>query len=130
MRIQVSLMIGVALFVSACNTLSAANDVAAVISQPSDESRAELARVVSSALNGIRITLAEDALTRGSLLILERNPHRDLQGRRISGRNPGRPEQFRLVINGSDCILVHQSSGFRWHLKETKCAPERLDAPG
>jgi len=124
MKLQNVITIGASLFTAACNNLSAAHDVAAVISEPSVESRTELLRVVSTALNGDQVLLADDALTRNSLLTIERNPPRNLQDRQLTGRQLGRPEQFRLVMQGSDCILVHQSSGERWQLRETNCVPE------
>ncbi len=124
MRMQVVSIVCVALLASACNTLSEASDKPAVIIRPSDESRAELLRVLSSALKGIRITLAADVLTNDSLLTLERNPPRDLRARQLTGRQLERPQQFRLVMNGSDCILVDLSNGVRWRLRDTLCAPE------
>ena len=124
MRTQATFIIAAALLAPACNTLSAAGDVPAVISEPSSQSRAELFQVVSSALNGVPIILADDALTHSSLLTIERNPPRDLQGRPLTGRKLGRPEQFRLVINGSDCIVVHETDGKRYELSETSCRPE------
>ncbi|HJN51092.1 MAG: hypothetical protein QGI68_20145 [Pseudomonadales bacterium] len=122
MKSQAALVMGVVLIASAGHALSTAKDIPAVITQHSVESRAELLHVVSTALNGIRITLADDALTHNSLLTLERNPPRDLQNRQLTGLQLERPQQFRLVINGSDCILVHQTG--RWHLEESSCAAE------
>jgi hypothetical protein len=47
---------------------------------------------------------------------------RDAQGRPLDGRDPGRPEQFRLVKAGADCVLVHENSARRWTLHEATCA--------
>ena len=93
---------------------SAQPDVAAVIDQPTKESRAELAQAVSSALNGAPVTLANDALTRDSRLIIERP---------LSGRDFGKPENFRLLKAGKQCTLVHERTGRRTRLTSTTCQP-------
>jgi hypothetical protein len=97
--------------------------VPAIIVKPTKESRAELARVVSSALNGAPVTLADDALTRESLLIIERAHPRDANGVPLSGRDFGRPEHFRLVKIGERCALVHERTGERTTLPSTTCEP-------
>lgn len=115
---------GVLLLLYACSTPSVSQDISAVISNPTEESRAELQKVVSKALNGIEVKLAAHALTQSSLLTIERRPVRDSQGRRIMGRELGKPHQFRLVKNGSKCILVRLSDDSRWELPKTNCIAE------
>ena len=78
---------------------------------------------MSGALNGAPITLADDALTRDSALIIERPQPRTADGVPLSGRERGRPEHFRLVKNGSRCVLVHEGTGKRWTLKAATCSP-------
>ena len=104
------------LSLAACATVSAGRDVPALITTPTAESRAELRRVVSRALNGASLTIADDALTRDSVLIIERALS--------SGREMGRPEHFRLVKNGARCVLVHERTGKRVTLASAGCAPE------
>jgi hypothetical protein len=99
----------------ACTSSLAQPAVPAIIDKPTKESRAELARVVSSALNGAPVTLADDALTRDSLLIIEKA--------HLSGRDFGRPEHFRLVKIGEHCALVHERTGKRTTLSSTTCEP-------
>ena len=99
----------------ACTSTLAQADVPAIIVKPTKESRAELARVVSSALNGAPVRLADDALTRESLLIIEKA--------HLSGREFGRPEHFRLVKMGEHCALVHERTGKRTTLASTTCEP-------
>jgi len=105
----------------ACTSLSAQQDVPALITNPDEQSRAELLRVVSSALNRAAVTIAADALTRESVLTIEQRPPRDLENRPLTGRVLGMPEQFRLVMSGSKCVLVHQSDGKRTELTATRC---------
>lgn len=95
-----------------------------MIANPTAESHAELVRVVSRALNDAPLTIADDALTRDSTLIIERVPPRDAAGVPLSGRERGRPEHFRLLVkNGSRCELVHERSGRRWTLESATCSP-------
>ena len=65
-------MIAAVFLLSAC--ASAQPEVAAVIDKPTQESRAELAQAVSGALNGAHVTLADDALTKDSVLVIEKRP--------------------------------------------------------
>jgi hypothetical protein len=97
--------------------------VPAVITNPGPKSRAELARVVSRALHGAPLTLAEDALTRESTLIIERARTHGPDGTALLGRDPGRPQRFRLVKRGARCELVHEGSGRRFLLSSARCAP-------
>lgn len=105
-----------------CNTLHA-EDVPAVLVEPTAESRAELARVVSAALDGSPVLLADDALTEASLLTIERRVPRDIEGRPAAGRVLDPPEQFRLVRSGTRCFLVHQRTGERTLLTLSSCRP-------
>lgn len=111
------------LAIAACATASGGRDQPAVLTHPTADSRAELARIVSGALHGAPITLADDALTRDSTVILERAPARTAGGVPLSGRETGRPEHFRLVRAGARCVLVHERTGQRWTLKAATCAP-------
>jgi hypothetical protein len=111
------------LALASCQTRSAPQDVPAVVTKPTAQSRSELLRVVSGALHGAPVTLADDALTRDNTLIVERAPHRDAEGRLLDGRETGRPERFRLVQSGSLCVLVQESTGQRWTLASATCAP-------
>lgn len=94
---------------------SAQAQVAAVIDKPTKESRAELAQAVSRMLNGAPVRLADDALSRDSALIIEK-AH--------SGRDLDKPEHFRLVKAGNQCMLVHERTGQRVTLAATTCRPE------
>jgi hypothetical protein len=96
-------------------------EVPAVIVRPTAASRAALARAVSAALDGVRVTLADDALTRESVLVLEHTPRRDPYGLPLSGRDLGMPERFELLKRGDQCILVHERTGRRTTLLATSC---------
>jgi len=121
--VHLTVLAAAALTVAACGTVGA-EDRPAVIARPTDSSRAELLRVVTAAFDGRPVTLADDALTRDSVLTIERREPRDQQGRPVGGRVLEAPEQFRLVIVGKTrCELVRQSDQRRWRLEEATCAP-------
>jgi hypothetical protein len=105
-----------------CGTLSA-QEQPAVISAPTAESRAELARVVSAAFNGQPVTLADDALTRESVLTIERRTPPGEQGRAATGRTLGTPERLNLVLRGTRCFLVRSADGREWELNDVQCVP-------
>lgn len=108
---------------AACPARPGPPDVPAVLTRVTTESRAELVRVVSDALNGASVTLAADALVHEDTLIVERAPRRDAEGRPLDGRDTGRPERFRLVSSGSRCVLVHERTSRRWTLSSATCSP-------
>lgn len=110
--------------VCACGTQPAQGEAPALIRNPSAQSRAELRRVLSTALNGAPVTIADDALTHSSVLIIERAVHRDSRGRPLTGRDLGRPVRFRLVRRGDRCLLVREDSGAYWQLMHVSCVPE------
>jgi hypothetical protein len=107
---------------AACGTL-AAQEQPAVIASPSADVRAELARVVSSAMNGQPVTLADDALTRESTLAIERRTPPGPQGRAATGRTLEAPQILRLVLRGDRCVLVREADGREFPLATTRCVP-------
>lgn len=113
-----------ALLLTACSSQSAqGTPVPALLTSTSDSSRAELESVVSRALHGVAVTLAEDALTQESLLVVERRPQRSLQQPGLDGRKLQKPEKFRLMTDGSNCWLVKVSDSSRWPLEGVSCIP-------
>lgn len=115
----------VAILVAAagCKNVAPDADQPAVIINPDDASRAALQVAVNTALN-TEVLLAGDALTDTSLLIIERNIPRSIEGSLAQGRNMDTPIQFRLVTNGSECILVDQRDMSRAVLTDTSCVAE------
>lgn len=107
---------------SGCRTTASNNDVPARISNPSAASRAALQQAVNMALH-TEVVLADDALTSSSILIIERNPRRTMQNL-PDGRVTESPIQFRLVANGSACILIDTRDDSRHLLENTTCVAE------
>jgi len=126
MRATDKLQIAIALCgITACTTTPAAKDVPAIIVGSDMQSRAELESAVSKALNRTSVPLADDALTRDSILTVEPVRLRDPQGRIAQGRETRMPERFRLVKSGHHCVLVHERTGQRISLAHAKCAAKR-----
>jgi hypothetical protein len=124
----ISLLAGLALLVAACKTHSVHAERPARIVNPSAESHAELHRVVADMLFGAEVTLADDALTDSSMLIVERSRIRSLDNPPLSGRDLGKPERFQLVTTGTRCVLIHENhennEAARYELLETECVAE------
>ncbi len=125
-RLTRALSVTAALALAGCLPRLAPTDLPAVLTNPTPRTHAELVRVVSRAMNGAPVTLADSALTADDVLIVGRTERRDAQGRNLNGRELGRPEHFRLVKSGSQCVLVHEQTGQRWTLRSATCAPPRL----
>lgn len=106
---------------AACATPAAQPERPAVIVNPT-ESRSELLDVLRQALNGRPLTIADDALTQDSLLIIERARPSD-SGRLLDGRELEMPERFRLVTHAATCTLIHERTGRSWMLKTARCKP-------
>lgn len=106
-----------------CQTMATDYDRPARIVKPNDASRAALQETVNAALH-TNVTIADNALTDSSLLSIEISPRRTMQNPAPQGRIMEIPIQLRLVINGSDCILIDQRDRSRHLLKDTNCAAE------
>ncbi len=104
-----------------CTAPSIQADVPALLINPGPDTRLEIEQSVSAALDGVDISIAADALTQDSMLIIERGLKRSIANSVELGRDLGRPDHFQLVIDGPQCVLVHQQTGLHWILKKTKC---------
>ena len=122
MNIKATIMLTV-LSLTACQTMSADQDQPARISPATDASRAALQETINSALH-TNVMLADNALTDSSVLTIELNPPGTMQDQVPLGRDMGKPIQFRLVLNQSDCILIDQRDGTRHVLDDTTCVAE------
>jgi hypothetical protein len=111
-------------FLAGCLSNSIQADQPARVVGSTPESRAELQRVVSTALQVDEVTLAHDALKESSWLVIERSRVRNLDNAPLQGRDLGRPERFQLVLSGPRCVLVHERDGSRYPLLETACVTE------
>ena len=103
---------------------------------------AELRDVIEGVVPGRRILLADDALTKSSLLIVERRRHERLEGTPSAGVPDETPHRFRLELRDRNtapgdsrqgtratatavaCELVHLNTGKRHALQATRCRVE------
>jgi hypothetical protein len=115
--------VAIMLTLSAC-ALSAAESTPALLVSPDAVSRATLQRTVATLL-GRPVTLADDALTRESTLIVERTIARDSSGNRIDAAERAGPETLRLVKRGEECRLVHERTQKTATLAGVKCVAAR-----
>ena len=112
-----------AMSMSGCKNVAPEADQAAVIVNPDAASRAALQQTVNAALH-TDVTLADDALTDTSVLIIERKIPQSIEGSPAQGRNMEMPIQFRLVTDGANCILIDQRDLSRAVLVDTECVTE------
>ena len=112
------------LLLAACAAEPLPEGLPARVVEPDAASRAELHGIVRTALGGREVVLAPDALTTESLLLIEPAPPRGIDAPPATGRQLGRPERFRLVRDGPQCVLIQDSTGLRWLLLDTRCVPE------
>lgn len=109
---------------TACGAPVMQPDLPALVTNPGPETRQEIEQTVATALNGTNITLAEDVLTKTSVLVIERGMQRDINRPPELGRDLGRPYRFQLVMNGSHCMLVDQQTMQHWPLANVECVKE------
>lgn len=107
----------------ACSKPVMNEDIPALIVEPDSTSRDVLQHTVAKALQVAEITLTDDALTKDSVLIIDRKNYRTLQQSPVLGRDLGRPEIFRLLLSGGRCVLLRQADGTRWKLENMRCIP-------
>ena len=123
MRSKTLMVGGLALALLGCQTLNAENDRPARITSPTEASRRALQEVVDNALH-TSVRLADDALTKSSVLAIEHTPLVSPQDPSPDGRETNMPIQFRLVINASNCILIDRRDDARYALENTTCVAE------
>jgi hypothetical protein len=123
MRIVAAITLGLCAG-AGCSSPEVQPDTPAVRTSLTEASTTELMQVISAANGGVQVTIAEDALTTSSVLVIERGLRRSIDRPPELGRDYGRPQRFQLVLDGRQCFLVQQSTGLRWLLRETTCEPE------
>jgi hypothetical protein len=94
----------------------------ALLVQPDAPARQELRAAVAQMLKLPSVLLADDALTRDNLLVIEKVRPRDARGLPLGGRDFDKPEQFRLFMVDGACVLVRQRTGARTALRAARCA--------
>lgn len=114
-------LLALVLLVAGCKNVAPDADVAAVIVNPDEASRAALQAAVDSALQ-TNVPLTADALTETTILVIERRIPQTMDGSPAKGRTMDMPIQFHLVTNGTECVLIDQRNEKRYVLENTECA--------
>lgn len=117
-------MIILTLLTAACTAPNVQQDVPALLINPEPATLQEIERAVANATGGTKVTLAADALTKNSVLVIERGMQRGIDRPPELGRDTGRPYHFQLVIDDSECMLLDRQTGQRWPLTDVECIEE------
>ena len=117
-------LVVLATLATACGAPVVQPYVPALLTNPGPGTLQEIEQTISTALNGTQITLAADALTKNSVLVIERGMQRGIDRPPELGRDLGRPYCFQLVIDGPQCVLVDQQTGQHWPLATVECVKE------
>ena len=120
---QLMIIAAMAANLLACKNVVPDAEVPAVIVDPTEMSRKDLQETVNAALN-TDVMLAPSALTDSSVLFIERRVWETIDDSPAQGRNMETPIQFRLVTDGTNCILVDQRDASRHVLADTRCVTE------
>ena len=118
MKSQRFLAGAVAITMAGCQTL--APDTPARIVAADATSRAELQEIVNAAL-GTNVMLADDALTKSNVLLIELTPPRTISSQHPQGRIMEQPMRFQLVTNHDRCYLIDERNQKRHELTRTTC---------
>jgi hypothetical protein len=110
--------------IAACGTPAVQPEYPALLTNPSPTTLLEIEQTISTAMDGAKVSIAEDALTTSSQLTIEQSMLRSIDQQPEMGRNLGRPDQFQLLIDGPQCVLVHDKTGLHWLLKTVECVAE------
>jgi hypothetical protein len=96
-----------------CSTLFACAGAPVQVEEPAlltaDKANAPILKAAIEGALGVPVELAGDALTRQSLLIIDRKPAM-VDGQLINGRELGRPERFTLLLVKGECMLRREGS--------------------
>jgi len=93
----------------------------AIITSPSNETTAELQKVIASLLAQNKVLLASDAFSQSSFLTLERAAHKSADGQLIMGRTIEKPWQLQLIKLADTCYIKEVISEKLLPLKTSQC---------
>jgi len=125
MRILLCLCLPLLLLLNAgCRSTPLPEGEPALITQADADSRRELSQVIGAALGVKAVTLADNAFTVTSALEFDPASTQDGGNAAHGGTVRATPELFRLLLDGPQCVLVHERTGLRWLLMDTECIAE------
>lgn len=96
---------------SSCLTTEPIQPVAALLEQPSSETRILLESVIGDLLNSKPIKLADNVFTQKSTVVIERNQPKNSRGNLLDGRERRSADTVSLLTEAGKCYLKHDQSG-------------------
>ena len=108
---------------------SFAQELPGILTHGSPKTHAILEATASKLLGGISVRLSADAFTTNSLVTVEHQSHRSMDGKPATSLLHRKPEQFMLMIRGRQCELVRMKTGARATISSIECQPLSLSAP-
>ncbi len=119
----IALSLGLCVVMAGCASINLETAKDAVLTQTSDESRAEITSAISDALGGRKVTIAPDTFTEQSSVSIVQRDMIGPDGNPVLGRRYDRPDHFYLKKSGASCILVHPSGREFTVLETVHCKP-------
>lgn len=111
--------------VIACQHLQTGADQPALLLDATPALQAQISAALTDAL-GVAPTIAADAFTHSSLLVIEPEVVAGGRNRAASGRTlEARVQRFRLVVNNGVCSLTRPQGRWRMELLQARCVVEQ-----
>ncbi len=113
--------IGLVLAIMGCKTIQSDASAPALLEEISDETFKEIHQVITTALNGRKVTIAGNVFTKSSKLIIQRKKHMDAGSSPVQTRVDEAPIIYQLLKQNDSCFIEEVSSNKRYRLVQTKC---------
>ena len=107
-------------FLSACS-IQANESVAAILPSNNDEARIEIVSVVSRALEGKKVPIAQDVFQESSRLLLTASPVISPSGVKVYSKRIQPALVFELRKQGDTCLLKRLDTEQEWLLETKSC---------
>jgi len=108
---------------SACSSATVDAAKPAVLIGPSNANTQIIEKVISQALNGKKIAIADNAFLQSNQLLIEKKPYSSINTTAVDGLILGGPSvhRFALYSQGTSCYLVYAKTGNQYPLNGIKC---------
>ena len=109
-------------FLSSCFLLPQKNYIPALLVEMTPEIKIEIEQIITSASNGTKSTISDNAFKDESLIIIERNKPSNSKFK--LGRILSWPDRYQLIISDNgQCFIRHSKTKLQWFLFKAKCKP-------
>ncbi|GAA0821445.1 hypothetical protein GCM10009111_28450 [Colwellia asteriadis] len=110
---------------SACSS-NAVEPVPAILPADSSEARAEIIDIVSNALGGKKVPIAQDVFQESSRLLLGPKPVTATNGVTVYDSNPAPVLVFELIKRGDNCLIRRLDTMETWPLTTQLCVKREV----